>query len=65
MHGSGAPISLRIGAMLAMVALIVGLIFLLRECRSRLVGSGAEKQPPAAGNAKPLPTPEPAQAAPR
>lgn len=46
------PLKLRIGAMLAMAALIVGLIFLLRECRQRIVGPGRE-------------TPQPSQVAPR
>lgn len=45
MADSGAPLKLRIGAMLAMAALIVGLIFLLRECRSRFVGNGAASPP--------------------
>ena len=40
MADSGAPLKLRIGAILAMVVLIIGLIFLLRECRNRVVGNG-------------------------
>jgi hypothetical protein len=47
MADSGAPLKLRIGAMLAMAALIVGLIFLLRELRQRIVGPGRDAQPPA------------------
>jgi hypothetical protein len=39
MADSGAPLKLRIGAMLAMVVLIIAIIALLRECRGNLTGN--------------------------
>ena len=61
MADSGAPLKLRIGAMLAMAALILGLIFLLRECRQRIVGPGSDAKQKAAENTKPSQQQQPSQ----